>query len=297
MRRLPLALAVLVAGELTAAAAPVDVSVVPADAGAVIHVDLDAVRRSKIYGLARTLAGGDPAQHLLSEVDDDKDKVIVETLLASQSVTIWLDGKGDKGVGCFYGADTAKLARGLAAMKDHSTEKLGKRTVHRFGKGDEDRVVIEGRWVLIAEEPEALTKTLAALDGAAPRMARQALEPNMPGAVLLVAVLGDDLLAHVAQHANSKMLGKGGLESARFVVGESGDKLLARAQVTMRNVDDAIQVEKLAGGIMALGALAAEDDAHKTLLQNVRTTRTDKVVVVDLSLSHADLMKFLAEHQ
>src|SRR5688572_17580041 len=173
MRKMWHVLAVLVSLEVAASASPVDVSIVPADAGAVIHVDLGAVKRSRVWAHVSKQAGGDPMKMFMDGKgpDDPKAALLVEALTGADGVTVWLDDKGEEGLGAFYGVDTARLTRGLSSLPGHSTEKLGRRTLHRLGSGDDDDcLVVEGRWVLVSEKPGPIAKSLAALDGTGKRL-------------------------------------------------------------------------------------------------------------------------------
>lgn len=287
------ALLMLLGSASRSEATPLDRKLVPKQAAAVIHLDLDAVWGSRLYNRVEPKLK-DVLQTIELELGDEYAGLMLRALHSASAVTIWLDGSGEEGAIAVRGVGTGILARLLDLAPGHDSKKIRGRTWHRFGSpGDRSYVAVAGSWIIFSDERSSVQKTLATLDGRAPRVSKKQVGVRAPGNILFLAVLGGEVLDEVQEHASSALLDKGNFENVRLVFGERGANLYARVNVEMGDASEVRQVRSVLDGALALGSLASDSKELEELMNGISISQKGSRLSVKLELPADDVLELL----
>lgn len=290
------ALAALLLVAPRAHATPLDLGQVPADAGAVIHVDVDALRQTSLYApLTAVLAA--------QQIDAPIRTMVDAVLDTSAGLTIWLqDAKGghgqddnDEALLLDFPAGSPQPARLVQtfALMTHATQAHGRYT----SKDGKVVFAVDGSRIVLADRAAILDKALAVLHGKAPAMTAKMLPGGAPprGVFLLVA-LGTSVLDQVKQSANSALL-KTDITSLAVNVGEVGGELRARAVALMSTADGAQKIKSVVDGLVALASLSNQIKLPRPITDYVATKVSGATVELDVKVPTAELKKLLQDSQ
>jgi hypothetical protein len=291
-----------------AAAAPLDLKHVAADAAWLAHIDLDAVRSTTVFDKA------------MAKVRQHHPDVDTQLLIASQMIGmdpmkdlhgITLYGKElgkPTGVGIVHGKFDVRRLLGLAAgIPNHKSDRHGSTDIHVWTVNSDHgshtvAVAFKGDEQLVAASSvDGLRAALDVLDGAAPSVGPDSpLAGNIPP--------GTTLLARVNGIAAAELAKKDPVarqtQSFRFVTGEADGQSFYRARAEMTNPEVAAQLRDIALGLRAVGMLHAGDDVQgKHLIDALRVKAEGNTMTVLWSAPAADvwdmaerLAKEIAEH-
>lgn len=289
----------LVALAPRARATPLDVQRVPADAGAVIHVDVDQLRKSsfypQVYGIVASQQVPPPMRPIVDGMLDN-----------ARAVTVWLQDAPKRGL---HGSDTdealviefppgsqqpARLVETFAKLTE--AKQVGGRYVH-IDKDSEIDFVATGNLVVLADRGPILDKALAVIAGKAPQMTEKMLPGGAPPhGVFAVVALGSRILDQVKQSANSALL-KTDITSLAIDVGEFGPDLRARAVAVMSDADGAQKVKSVIDGLIALASLSNDIKLPRPITDYVSVKVSGTTVELDASFPTAELEKLMADGQ
>lgn len=250
-----------------------DLGQAPLGIGAELGVDLWRDLRSfTVYSLAEgEPAAGAPAVRVEARAEGEHARVALGTaeaeLATAHGEVVVLVGRAP--------LDTA-LAR-LAERPEHRLDTLAGRTVHAWGSGDDALYVWTGetsthdRLVVQASDKALLARALAVLEGRAPNLA------DAPAPALRARPAEGSL---VFAAATTRLAELGGVELASNVarlaeefvldVGEVHGAVFARLSVDAKSEREALQIQQvLQGGIALLGLVAGgdADDAELRAIQ------------------------------
>jgi hypothetical protein len=296
-RSLPAALALLVAAlalvaaPAPASARPFDASRIPAGVQGVGHVDVDALRKTQLFGADSALAN-------LKRSDMDLPaelRPVVDYLIdGARGLSFWI-GKNDSGALVLEVADGKKLGLLLDKLPHKGELTLAGVKVRRLAfDGDDSLVGRVGDLVVLCDDQASMTRTLQALTGKGKTLAGRPLPAGArdPG-VFFFAALDDQLLERVKQAASSATL-KADLTSLAISVGEVKAELRARVTAEVTTAEGAQQIKGVLDGLRALVALAGDDAKEvKPLLDRLQITATGKRIEVSFAMPSAELVKIL----
>jgi hypothetical protein len=264
-----------VASLFTAAHAdPLDPATVPSDSKWVIHIDMDAVRKS---------ASWKDVYDRLQKAPDFVPKVTeLENIFNARfpddlhGVTLFGAGFGDRtGVVMINASVDRKQVEQLLAQGpkststprgDHALLSWNDKGVTKFGAFFSD-----SRF-LISDDKDSVGLTLDVLDGKAEGLKPEAAlaagvkaDPEKkPGVLIYVA--GEGLAKLRAQAARSPLLAQ--MKSAYITLAEDKDDIVLKLNVTADTAQAATKMQQAAEGIRAmLGMKAAEDNAPANLVK------------------------------
>lgn len=297
MTLLPTLLALFGSAPL-AEATPLERKLVPKEAAAVLHLDLDAIWQSRIYERIKSKAkenfDEDDFEEEFEEEFGEIGPLVLHALHSASAVTVWLDDSGESGAIAARGVGTGLLSRLLDLAPDHDARKIRGRTWHRFGPaGDRSYLAVAGRWVIFSDQRAAVKKTLAVLDGRAPRASKKQVGVQAPGSIFFLAVLAGDILNEVQEHASSALLDKGNFENARLIFGERGANLYARVAVEMGDASEARQVRSVVEGALALGSLASDSREVQELVSGIAVKQKGSRLSLRLELPAKEFLELM----
>ncbi|WP_428263507.1 hypothetical protein [Haliangium sp.] len=278
-----------------ALSAPLSARPIPADAEVVVHIDLEAVRGSRVY---RHLDKRGSLGEAKTSLDADLAPLTADLFADAAGLSFWARGDGDDEAGALIvaGADTARMVRTISAGPGYETRKAGGHTVHGWGEGDDRTyLAVKGRWAVLSEDADDVRATLDVLDGRRPSMSPARLRLPKRAGMMALAVFGDRALDALQKHAESTLLNKGKLSALRLIVGEQGDSLYAQADIDTASAEEAKQVRKVMDGALALGMLSAESPELQTLMRGISVSMKQASIEVKLELATSQVLKWLDE--
>lgn len=288
-------------------AAPLDLGHVAADAKWIMHIDLDAVRDTRIYQKMkenpRHLAFSAMMQGMLG-INPDQDL---------HSVTMYGTTLGkEKGVAIVEGKIDSKRLAGMlkTCCSPEFTESKGLQIMelthtppHREQPMHLAMTIVDDQRLVAAHSVEALHNALAVLQGEGKCLtSSDSLAGNIPtGTTVLMRVEG---IAAVAAEKEFCPLAKQ-TESFRFVMGESNGSSFYRARAVMSNDQVTKQLKEVVEGAIALGKLhVGKNEVGKRLIEATHLKTDDSTLTLLWNGSADDVLtmieahrKFFAEHR
>jgi hypothetical protein len=275
-------------------AAPLDPSTISADAKWFVHVDIDAVRQSKVV------------QHIKEEAlkhDQVKkmlDKVTEMTGMDPQKDLHGVTVYGTKfephsGVLIVYAhADHKKIMDLIERHKDLETKKDGDTEMYRWTEhhGDHEHEVFvafpkEGVAVAAGSEDE-LKSALAVLGGKNGLSNGSALLGEVPKGA--TALIGISSLADVKVPKQAEVVKK--ITAIHIATGELDGQDFDHIRVSTADEETAKQFKALVEGFKAMAGMHVSDKPDlKKLVDGLKVDSSDKTLSIDWSGSSADIIK------
>jgi hypothetical protein len=291
---LPALVAVLAAAP--AGATPLDVRHVPADAGGVLHVDADALRKTSFYKPMLTSAE-------VGKLDASVQAIVQPMIDSCQSVTIWFTDaptskKDDVGKAIVIefpsGSKLSTKLVAAAAKLVHAKDSGGGHFVGKTDDGPLELMAI-GDLVVVSDRADTMTKAIGVLQGKTAAMTEKMLPGGAAGhGVFLFVALGSKLLDDVKKSADSALL-KTDITSLAINVGEVGPDLHASASAVMTTADGAQKVKSVVDGLIALVALSDEVKLPRPIDNYVKVKLAGTTVEVEVTFPSAELLKLIQE--
>ncbi|MCG8416646.1 MAG: hypothetical protein MJE77_01730 [Proteobacteria bacterium] len=279
-----------------ALARPLEPGDIPATAQVVVHVDVDALQKSKTRAMFDKQVD-DLKAEVNSELNLEGIPFKVSDLARATGVTFWAEGdEAEHGALIVRGLDIKRMITALGAVKGYRLSNRGGHAIHQIDNGDETTYIgIRGATLVIADDSKSVETSLDVLAGRATSLARSAKAARLGKArgVLFAAVFEQKIAEKIQREANSgifkKIKFKGGLIYAR----ESTDKLIARAVIETSDAAGANQLHKLAAGAIAFFDIASDDPDLATLLDAVKIQSSNATVTFTLALPFATIEKLI----
>ena len=276
---------------------------IPATATWAVHIDVEAMTNSQI------------GQGMMELISDENSPIAREKVAKAEK--IWDKLKDVRSL-TFYGRtydqqDAVVIAK-LDYDKDEIMETLGvgSHGEHEiYGTGDKKHkwhhaggkhfvCLYDAKTVVASKNKKSLEETLDLLDGEGESLTSSHSLSKMlgskKGAFMVAAVQDVDKMVEAMQE---KMVngqrGKGALlakcRNLRLEVGELGGMIFAEAKATLDTPEDAVNVEKAAQGMLALGMLAQQENERLTgLLQAVEIDRQESNCAIQVELAFEDVL-------
>ena len=309
MNRLSLLLAVLVLCAPPAAAEGLKKSRIPAGARWLVHLDVAALRTSRIYALVREESAQDGSDDMEEGLSEIRMFAGLDPTQDFQSVTLYCASQSEKGCVALLAGD-AKIDQSLEKLKtkeDYHTTPVQGFLLHTWGgvrdpwyayvhrtEGSEERVVVA------SQDPAELVRGISVLERESESLA-QAARPM----IRATPAAGSILFAAAGESLNEL----GGIEPVSAVakltkaivldVGEDQGAVSARVSLDTRTPEDAQRIHQVLQGAVALVGLAGgdgPDESHAKLQRligalrfSVSDTRVDAVFRYDVGTLVEDL--------
>jgi hypothetical protein len=241
-----------------------DPGVVDARARVLVHLDVQALKATTIFQLLRE----DKAEEIDAAVADFAAETGLNPLEDLRGVTIYaLDVSQDRWIALLHTTDRVDAAlQELRSQPGYSETQAGDKTIHSFANAH-DRWYGhlfraregEQRLFALAEDSAALLEAVGVVDGERPGLddAGEALVASQPspGTVLFVSAATDlRELADFDPAAELSRLVRGVV----FECGESERTFFALARLSSGTPDDALKIQRVIDGGLALASIIAE---------------------------------------
>ena len=267
-------------------AAKVDKTNISKDAKFVVHVDLDAVRASKI--------GATILKKMRQEEGREKLDALVEIigfdpLTAIQGATMSGNGEEDNGILVVrHKADSNKLLAFMKLDEHYRKTEHGKHEIH--GAGGRDDVergyvsFVNGTTSVLAPSRELAGRGIDLVNG---KGAAEQVSPSLERIskeaknAFLIAHADIESLKELIDDDNVRQM----LKQAAVVMGESDEKLILSLAVDAYDADSAQQMEAMVNGLIGFARLNQEENpAIKDILKGLKVTRAGVTVSIHFAI-------------
>lgn len=293
MRRTTLAFALvawLAAGR--AFATPFEPVTIPADAAAVGHLDMDALRKTQTF----TAVGAQKA------IDAALDKVPADLRSLARSVSGTV-----RGISFWRGTEHGALyvetrdARALAQLVAKAPVTRGPTvdgiaTFHAGKDKDNDHGfgAAVGETLVLADSAESLERSIHTLGGKGGNLAGSSKLPAVTRTGVFVFVaLGPDALGAIQKEAQAKLL-QLGVRSMVLDVSEAGGVLVANAHADMGTADALAKAKSILDGVRAFAQVSAPEPV-RALLDGVTVSTSGLALDVVAKVPVAQLAKLIEQ--
>ena len=257
---------------------PFDASRVAADAQWLVHLDVQAFKRSTIGEIL--LEGGDRFDFDLDELDEIKRELGIDPRQDVMSITAYGVSDDFEDGGVIIAVTNEKADEALARLTTHEddirTIELDGNTVHVLFDGN-DRHYIHvrdadrgrRRLVVVSSDKRAMANALEVIDdrAASLSMGRSSFMGSGPGDdSILFAAAGDVGAFHDIEPASMILKLSDGFT---VDIGEKDGDLVAAATVSATSDENAENISSVVEGIIALGLLASQHEPKMRPLKNL----------------------------
>jgi hypothetical protein len=289
---------------LGAAAGPSDLqmSIVPADALWVLHLDMEKLTSSALFKMLTEAGGGPDIQQKTGEFFE---KFKMDPFKDIKAVTVFGRGEAreEPVVAVSGNFDKAHLLGLLKADPSHKETPYGKYTLYSW-KNKHFGVFVNDNLVLITENEKDIKSALDAVDGkaknisASPLVAR--LQKESANAIATFAVadiagLTGERKGAAASRAMPAILSK--MQSATGSISETGDKLNLKFEIGAASDQVAKDIEAAVRGVIALVNLQFTDSDAQLITRGINVKVDGEKVRIDASYLVPELTKIIREHK
>ena len=302
MKHLIPALTLLVAAAVSTAAGPVRRNQVSADAKWLLHLDADAFQRTALGGQFMTdvldVKSAKPKEDLKTGLDFELDWRQIHSITAYGSQH---SQHGDpKGILLIQ---TDMLVQ--PALERAIAKNIPNLRVERFEytpaplyqlNGDPWVAFQPGGLVILSKARESVEKALAVFSGERANLTSTTTFEGYPAAPFSFFMLGvaEGLGQDVNLPPNAAVLKKA--EGGRLVIGEKGDRVALSLDVRTASAEVAQQIQQVLQGLLALGALSADQKPDlATLVQGTSVAQNGAIVSIGVELPVAKVLNKIKE--
>ncbi len=282
-------LAFLLLGELTASILPK--SLIPADAEWVVHLDLAKFKSSHIGNLLiQEEQGG-----IKKKAKAFYKQTSIELLKDVNSITIYgLGKKKQQTVMCLKGNFDKKYLLSLLEKVDtHREIAHGKHIIHKWNHSEYGLFVGEDL-IFLAWNEEAIKTALDAVDGRSPNISTSSLKSyadQIPGDAFFAALV-KDISALAGYSSKAVILKKAG--SGLFTLTEKDEILNLRINATAQTPTDAMNMEQIIRGLMAVAQMQMEESyADLNLSKIVHVSTDSNRIQIELTHPSEEIFKMI----
>jgi hypothetical protein len=271
-----------------ASAAPFEPGTIPQQVEAVGHLDVDALRKTQIFGAV----GGQAAIDTALEEAPPELRPLARSLARSvRGVSFWRGS--DHGALYLETRDGRNLAQVLSKLPAKPGSAIDGWPSYTMGNGDHHGYFAAyGDTLVLADSAESLELSIHVLGGKAPSLAGSNKLPiaSRQGVFVFVTI-GDDLLGAIQKSAHAKMLHLA-IRSLVVDVGETAGQVTATAHAEMRSADALQKGKSILDGLQAMGSLS-NNPVAQTVLDGLTVTANGLTLEVVAKLPVAELAKLI----
>lgn len=278
-------------------AAPLERPLVPADVKWLLHLDVDALRQSRLGSTLIETIKAEAAEGLKRGMNLDVAAVIEQTGSLTACGSHFEKGPDAGGVLMWRGGQEIERIVTALLIQQAEASKAGEGKVKAVTEGPEPVYSVDGRLFVIVRSGRAilasqrlgdLETALQVLDGKAPSLAdRETFSEYkpLPGGFFLLA-LAENFAKNSGLPAQAQVLKLA--EGGRVALGEEEQKLTLSVNLKTGKPEDATQIQQVFQGLVALASLAQVKDPElakaKEWIHGTAVTVEENVVGVDLSV-------------
>lgn len=282
-------LAFFLLGELAASTLPI--TLIPADAEWVVHLDMVKFKSSQIGNLLI----GEKKAGLKKKAKAFYKQTSIDLLEDVRSVTIYgLGKKKQQTVMCLKGAfDKEYLLSLLEDAEAHREIPYGTHTIQKWNHNEYGLFVGEDL-VFLAWNEDAIKAALDTIDGKIKNISASSLKSyadEIPDNAFFAALV-KDISALAGYSSKAVILKKVG--SGLFTLTEQNEILDARIDATAETPKDAANMEQIIRGLMAMAQMQFED-AYKelNLAESVRVSTNGNKLKIEISHPSEEIFQII----
>jgi hypothetical protein len=280
------ALALVFSLGFTAGPSALQMSIVPADARWVLHLDMEKLVSSALFKML-TEEGGEPG--IQQKAGQFFEKFKMDPIKDLRAVTIFGRGEATKEavVAVSGNFDKAYLLSRLKAEPAHKETPYGKYTLHNW-QDKHFGVFVTDNLALISEGEENIKAALDTLEGKAknistsPLVSRLMKESNNTialGAVADIAGLTGEGKGAAAAHEKPAILTK--MQTVTGALSEIGEMVTLKVEIVAASAQVAKDIEQAIQGLIALVNLQFADSDAQLLTQSIKINVDGERVRID----------------
>lgn len=281
-------------------AGPLQRTQVSADAKWLLHLDAEALQKSKFGSSILQFALAQAGDSLKNEMKIDLPGLIGKT----RSITLYgndfkpgLNGPNGRGVLIWQGAPEVEQAVTGILVQQAEATKAGQGSVKALSEGLNPTysvmpnlfvAVRPGQGILVGPKPDQIEDAVRVLDGKTPSLGANATFSEyaaLPGGFFFLALAeGFARDAGLPPQAQVLKLAEGG----RIALGESSGNLQLAVNLKAQTDEGAVQIQQVAQGLIALASLADVDEPDlvkiKEWVRGAKVESKEKIVSLDIAV-------------
>lgn len=271
---------------------------VPASAEGVVHVDVTALTKTRLWS-ARTKLDKDAGdlgsligKELDGELSSDVVDLVVEVLSGTQSITLWVDENEDGAI-VVHVPGAKKLVAAVVKESPDEVKKLPAYGGADVYQADDSYIAVFGDLLIVSEHESAVRETIDARRGTTKSLGSRAGFKRGAGVVFIAAFEGKTMDS-IRSGARAKML-KADLTSIVAVAGERRGSVFVEIEATAGSAASAKKLSDIFTGLRALLSISGESPELQKLLDAVAIEVRGTRVSAKLELSVDDLLDLVGD--
>ena len=284
-------------------ASPLDRAQVSADAKWLLHVDIDALRKTQLGTSLMKTVVAQAGEDLKEDANIDLPALVKSTSSIMAYGTDYKSGKDGKGVLIWQGSkEIEQIASAFLVQQAEATKagsgnvklaREGAQPVYAFGD-DMHIVVRPGGGLILGRSVDQIDLATKVLEGKAASLKDKPTfteYATLPGGFFFMALAeGFNKDAEVPPQANVLKLADGG----RLAVGEADGKLRVQLTLDAKNKDVTQQIQQVVQGLLAIATLSLGDEPDlQALIRDTKVNTDEKRVSLELAIPVATALKHL----
>lgn len=296
----------LVLGASSSQAAPLQRSQVAAGAKWLLHLDVDALRKTQIGGAILNNIVAESGKDLKEDANLDLPKILQNTSSVMAYGTDYKSGAEGKGVLLWQGSkEIEQIASAFLVQQAEATKagegnvKLvrdGKQPVYAFG--DDMHVLVRpGGGLILGRSVDQIDLATKVIEGKASSLKEKPTFNEyspLPGGFFFLALAdGFNKETEVPPQASVLKLTDGG----RLALGEDGNKLRVQLTLKAQSKEVSEQIQQVVQGLIAIGTLSqSENPELQQFIRDVKVRVDDLRVSVSLDVPVEKALKEFNHH-
>jgi len=269
-------------------AAPFEPGSIPDQVQAVGHLDLDALRKTQIFG---ALGGQTAIDTALDHAPSELRPLARSLARSARGISFWRGS--DHGAVYLETRDGRALAQVIAKLPMAPARPVdGVPTYTMDHGGKPAHVAVFGDTLVLADSAETMESSLHVLGGKAASLAGSSKLPiSSRQGVFVFVTIGDDLLSAIHKSAHAKVL-QLAIRSVVIDVYESAGVVTATAHAEMATAEALQKAKSILDGLHTLASLS-DDPTARALLDRVTVTAAGLALEVVAKAPAAELAKVI----
>lgn len=284
-------------------ASPLERAQVSADAKWLLHLDIDALRKSQLGTSLMKTVVAEAGEDLKEDANIDLPALVKSTSSIMAYGTDYKSGKDGKGVLIWQGSkEIEQIASAFLVQQAEATKagsgnvklaRAGAQPVYAFGE-DMHVMVRPGGGLILGRSVDQIDLATKVLEGKSASLKDKPTfteYATLPGGFFFLALAeGFNQEADVPPQANVLKLADGG----RLAVGEADGKLRVQLTLKAQGQDVTQQIQQVVQGLLAIATLSLGDEPDlQQLIRDTKVATENQRVSLDLAIPVATALKHM----
>lgn len=289
-------------------AAPLQRSLVAADAKWVLHVDMESLQKSKLGASLLKVAMDEVGADLKEGMHIDVPAIVAQTGSITAYGADFKPGPAGRGVLIWQGSkEVEQVVTGLLVQQAEAG-KSGQGGIKAVREGADPVYAVgsnvfvavrPGRGILVSPKLEEIDDASRVMDGKTPSLVEKAVFSEyavLPGGFFFLA-LAEGFAQNAGLPAQAEVLKLA--EGGRVALGEEADKLQLSLNLKAQTAEGATQIQQVLQGLVALASLAHVEEPEliqmKEWIRGTLVAVKEKMVTLDLNVPVDAVLKQLQD--